>query len=279
MKYTARLPESNVNVTPTSPLREFFVLLLGAIGIIVGIYFFLGLAVNFVVPRISPEIEQKIAGPLLNSMAGSDNTSEKAKIVQTLIDKLQGQCAKLPYQLTVYLHDSPLVNAVALPGGNVVVFSGLLEKVESENELAFVLSHEMGHYVNRDHLRGLGRALIFMTLSAILFGPDSSIGNLLARSLDVTEMGFSRKQETLADEFGLDILYCNYGHVGGATDFFNKIRTENNTSRLGHYFSTHPQNQKRILHLRNYSRSKGFSEKSFQNLPNILSKKASVDKK
>ena len=279
MKYTARLPETNVNVTPASPLRDFFVLLSAAVGIIVGIYLLLGLAVDFIVPRLSPEIEQKIGGVFLSSMAGSDTSPGKAKTVQMLLDKLQEQGTKLPYKLTVHLHDSPVVNAVALPGGNIIVFSGLLEKMESENELAFVLAHETGHYTNRDHLRGMGRALVFLLISATLFGPDSGIGNLLVQSLNVTEMGFSRSQESHADEFALEVLNRCYGHVGGATDFFKKLSADKKTSRMKHYFSTHPESLKRIAHLISYSRSKGFAEKSLRKLSPIITKKKHSEKK
>ena len=273
MKYTARMPETNVNVTPTSPLREFFVLLSGVIAIIVGIYLLLGLALNIIVPRIPMTFERKLAGPFINSMASVDRSSEKAQTVQKLLDVIQRRYAKLPYTFTVYLQESPRINAVALPGGNIVVFSGLLEKIESENELAFILAHEMGHYVNRDHLKGVGRALVFIMISAMLLGPDSSVGNLLAQSLNITEMAFSRNQETLADEFALNALHGTYGHVGGSADFFIKLSKEANTGLWGHYFSTHPENLKRIAHLKNYSRIHGFAEKLLRNIPAIINKK------
>ncbi|MBW1840608.1 MAG: M48 family metallopeptidase [Deltaproteobacteria bacterium] len=258
VKFTPRMPESNVNVTPTSPLKDFFVLLSAAIGILVGIYFLLGLAVDFFAPRIPPEIEQNMASAFISSIAVSEKLSNKTQEVQNLLDALQKQCAKLPYEFNVHLHDSPQVNAVALPGGNIVVFSGLLDQVKSETELSFVLSHEMGHYAHRDHLRALGRALIFMALSAALFGPDSSVGELLAQSLNITELGFSRKQETHADEYALDILYCRYRHVDGAIGLIKKLTADEDTGLLGHYFSTHPQSRERISHVKTYSRSKKY---------------------
>ena len=258
MKYTAKIPETNVNITPTSPLRDFFVLLFGVVVIIVGVYFFLGLAVDFLVPRMSMNLEQKMAVPFLHSMAGADNSSKKAQSVQKLLNALQKNCTKLPYRFNVYLLKQNTVNAMALPGGNIIVFSGLLKKTESENELAFVLSHEMGHYANRDHLKKLGRGIVFMMISAALFGPNSRVGNLLANALNITEMGFSRHQETLADEFAMDVLECHYGHVNGSVEFFKKLGKNNDPKYMGHYFSDHPENQKRIAHLIDYSRNKGY---------------------
>ncbi len=67
--------------------------------------------------------------------------------------------------------------------------------------------------------------------------------------LNITELSFSRGQETAADEFGLDVLQCAYGHAAGATDFFRKIPTSQDPGRFGHYFASHPENQRRISHL------------------------------
>jgi len=269
------MPETNVNVTPTSPLREFFVLLSGVVGIIVGIYLLLGLAVNMIVPRIPLGVEQKMAVPFIRAMAAVDHTSEQAQSIQKITDTIQEQCVRLPYTFTVYVQESPRLNAVSLPGGNIVVFTGLLQKIESENELAFVLAHEIGHYVNRDHLRGIGRVLVFMMISAMLLGPDSNIGNLLVQSLNITEMAFSRNQETSADEFAINVLNCKYGHVGGSTNFFNNLNPEDSANPLEHYLSTHPESRERISHLKEYSRLKGFSEKALRNIPAIIHKRNS----
>lgn len=267
MKYTPRLPSTNVNVTAVSPLREFFVLFTGLIGAMTGLYLILGLAVDWIAPRLSPELEQKLASPFLHALANADHTSDKIQPVQTLLNSIQNQCAKLPYRFTAYLYDNPQANAVALPGGNIIVFSGILESVTSENELAFVLSHELGHYAHRDHLRGLGRSLVFMTLSVVLFGTDSKVGNVLAQGINLTETSFSRKQETRADEFALDTLNCIYGHVGGATDFFKKLKAAEDSGCQDYLYSTHPQHQQRISHLESYGRLKGYCRKPLRKWP------------
>ena len=59
----------------------------------------------------------------------------------------------------VYVTEVDDINAIALPGSNIIVFSGLLQNIQSENELVMVLGHELGHYAHKDHLRGLGRGL------------------------------------------------------------------------------------------------------------------------
>lgn len=258
MKYTPRQPGSNVNVTPTSPLREFFLLTAGLLGMVIVIYMVLGLAVDLIVPRISTDLENRIGGLFIGSIEAKDSDSKRGSYVRSLLEDLQDRCARLPYLFKVHIRQSPTVNAVALPGGHIIVYTGLLDKVASENELAFVLAHEMGHFAHRDHLRGMGRAFVFITISTLLLGTDSSISKMLAHGLNITEMSFSRKQETRADEFALETLHCDYGHVAGATDFFEKISKAEDPGKFGHYLASHPESRKRISHLENIIRSRGF---------------------
>ena len=258
MKYTARQPDSNVNVTPTSPLREFFLLTAGLLGMVIVIYIVLGLAVDLIAPRISTNLENKIGGLFIRSIEAKDIDSERGSYIRSLLEDLQERCAQLPYLVKVHIRQASTVNAAALPGGHIIVYTGLLDKVDSENELAFVLAHEMGHFAHRDHLRGMGRAFVFITISTLLFGTDSNISKMLVHGLNITEMSFSRKQEARADEFALETLHCDYGHVAGATDFFEKISKEGDPGKFGHYFASHPESRKRISHLENIIRSREF---------------------
>ena len=137
---------------------------------------------------------------------------------------------------------------MALPGGLIIVTQGLLDDVSSENELAFVLGHELGHFRNRDHLRALGRGLVIsLFLAAVTGGDVSGIGINVA---DVTLRGFSRKQESNADEFGLAVVYAEYGHVNEASRFFEKWADEDQAGMIaGSYLSTHPRAGDRVAQL------------------------------
>ena len=260
MKFTPRQvdPETNINVTPTHPLKELAVLLGGLIGIIVGTYIVLGFLVDVVVPRISHETEMQLAELFVGMVPESGDVADKTRAVQELTNRIQEQCVKLPYTFNIHVRKAPTINAMAMPGGHIVVFTGLLEKVGSENELAFILAHEIGHYAHRDHLRGFGRAMVFMTVSAALFGADSGVSRIIGQALNLTEMSFSRDQETWADEYAQDTVNCYYGHVAGATDFFNNIPTEKDPGKFGHYFASHPENKRRIENLEERARLNDF---------------------
>jgi Zn-dependent protease with chaperone function len=249
VKFTARLPGTNVNVSPPHPLKEFAVLAGGLLAVIVGVYLILGLAVDLIVPHISIRLEQKLASGFNARITDSRKLTGATASLQALVDQLQAHCAPLPYHIRVHVLPSEVVNAAALPGGNMIVFSGLLKKMTSENELAFVLAHELGHFAHRDQLRALGRTLVLMTVSTMLMGADNSINRMIGNGLVLTDLTFSRRQETRADEFALETLYCHYGNVAGATTFFRTLPKAEDPGRFGHYFASHPENRRRIAHL------------------------------
>ena len=255
MKYTPRQGETNFNVSPVSVWRELLILLGGLAVIIAGLYLLMGFAVDLTAERISPEFEARL-GRIISPrfpLVGDDDP--RRLCLQELVDRIQEKCVHLPYHFKVMLAKDPRINAFALPAGVIVVLTGLLEKAESENELVFILGHEMGHFAHRDHLRRMGRSLVLLAAVTMVFGPDSSLSDLVAGSLGLAELNFSRRQETAADEFGLRVLKCFYGNTCGADIFFSKIPATGDPGRFGHYFSSHPQNRRRIAHLRNLGAS------------------------
>ena len=145
MKFTARQPGTNVNVSRTHPLKELAVLAGGLLAIVAGIYLLLGLAVDWMVPRLSMDLEKKLAGAFIGRLAETDEVADASRDLQAMVDRLQERCAPLPYTIQVHVQQADAVNAAALPGGHMVVFTGLLAEMRSENELAFVLAHELGH--------------------------------------------------------------------------------------------------------------------------------------
>jgi predicted Zn-dependent protease len=139
--------------------------------------------------------------------------------------------------------------------------TGLLAAVESENELAFVLGHELGHFRNRDHLRGVGRGAAFAIVVAVLGIGGDSAAQLAALSGDLTARSFGRDQEGDADRFGLELVAAEYGHVGSTWHFFGKLpEPEGDVEKeLFHYLSTHPLSDERIEALVEFTRDRGWS--------------------
>ncbi|MCI5196487.1 MAG: hypothetical protein D3919_09685 [Candidatus Electrothrix sp. AW5] len=273
-EYSPGLPEQNDNVSHNHPLKEFALLLSGVTVFFLLALWILGFLVDWAVGFISPEMEAII----FSSMQGAGTTVfEKQKdhpqrlALQGLVDEL-GRCQEIGYPLQVNTVGSKEANAFAFPGGRIVVLQGLLKKVKSENGLAFILAHEMAHFKNRDHLRGMGRGLVLTALSALVTGADSGLTKLLGPALGLGQAQYSQDQETLADRLALQTLNCFYGHVGGATEFFEAMQEEQGRGEkgLGRYFSSHPEAMQRINELRRQASASGFMIQKTLPLPSAL---------
>lgn len=259
MQYNPKELEGNVNISKVSPLKEFFLLLGGLLAIAIVIYLLLGFAINRVVDWMPQEAELGLAEIFAEKFT-DDKRSDKEESLQALLDKLIKSSSISGKGYKVHLFDSPEVNAIALPGSNIIIFKGLLNAVASENELSFVLAHELGHFANRDHLRGLGRGLVMFAISLAILGEDNSASGFIMNSIVNTEMTFSRSQELAADRHAIELLNRHYGHVGGAVDFFGKIKEKNRMGPLQHYFASHPHPDKRTEALENLIAEKRLSK-------------------
>lgn len=263
MKYHAKLPENNPNVSHQSPAKEFFTLLLGVVGVLLFVYWLLGFVIDEIVDHVSPEMEMAIFESIGQDLELQQNIDKSPafiaaeKRMQALLADLL-VCSDVGQPIRLVFQDSNTPNAFAAPGGNMVVLSGLLNYVESENGLAFVIAHEIGHFKNRDHLRGLGRGLVLMGLSFLATG-NVHLSKILSPVNAFQNAQFSQGRESDADETALSIIQCHYGHVGGATEFFERIAEPQQDLSVAHYFRSHPEAQQRVKALQQLSQQNGFA--------------------
>ena len=267
MKYQPALPEHNDNVSHQNPVKEFIILMIGVIGIGFIGYWALGLFVDVAVDYLSPEQEAELFSTVkFDWEFGKATMPEKQALLQTYIEELK-PCLSLPYPITVSLvspedpEERDIVNAMAVPGGTIVVFSGLLDAISSKNGLMFVLAHELGHFKNRDHLRSMGRGIILVIFSMFAFGGDVGMPDVLASTINFRTATYSQSRESQADLTALHALQCHFGHVGGDTELFESLQAQSQglDIPLSHYFSSHPELQQRIDDLHRLSQELGFS--------------------
>jgi len=139
--------------------------------------------------------------------------------------------------------DIPIVNAVTLPGGHILLFRGLIDEAESPDEVAGVLAHEMGHVENRDVLESLVRQF---GLSILLMGADGNVGGYTNALLAA---GYSRTVETRADGFALGRLHETKIATAPTAAFFQRLaKGEAAFGKAGAllgYISSHPMSSDR----------------------------------
>jgi beta-barrel assembly-enhancing protease len=260
MKYQPKLPEHNVNVSHQHPLREFALILTAVTGLALAAFWALGWAVDTAIDHMSPQAEARVHRALSASWIQEEPHAPATQAVLEEMANALRDCAGIPYPVTLQLIESEQPNAAVLPGAHILVFSGLLDRVQSRNAVAFVLAHELAHLKNRDHLRGLGRQIILVAISAGLTGAHSDLTQILipARRLGMARHSQAREME--ADNAALDVLKCHYGHVGGATEFFESLRTSDAAAiGVSHYFASHPELHARIDNLNQRIRERGYT--------------------
>ena len=257
MKYTPKQLETNVNVSPTSPLKDFFVLAGGLLAICVGLYVILGFCVDFIVPHLPPETEAALGSPF-EAIYAEAVDNEDGRNLSRILKGLTEGAVKGQGAFRVALVENEAANAMALPRGVIIVSTGLLKEIDSEEEIAFVLAHELGHFAHRDHLKGIGRGLLLYSLLLFFTGSDSSLTSFVGNSLVGVQMKFSQYQENMADNYALDLMHRRFGRVNGGLEFMGKIAAKEKRGRLAYYFATHPHPEKRIENLKNRIREKKY---------------------
>lgn len=245
MKFIPKELDGNVNVSKTHPLAELAWLLGGVVLIIAILYFVLGITAEYAATRIPVKAEVWLGERALLQYGAEESTALRKRL-DPLLDALPADSPLHAYPFKVHMIDSNEVNAVALPGGQILVFSELVNQAESENELMMVLAHELGHYANRDHLKGLGRGLGISFATLLFFGQDSSVSSLVSDLCMSFESRYSQAQESAADEFAVDLLATSQGHAGGATEFFSRLNEKRGDKRLMYLFASHPHPADRV---------------------------------
>jgi Zn-dependent protease with chaperone function len=253
MRFVPKKIREGVNVSDVHPLAEAGVLVVGltmlGVLIVLALVFLIEVALYFV----PVETEARLFSSWLpQDLTAISPVDDRLYETQLLVDRLVAHWADAPFEFRVEVEDTDVSNALALPGGLIIVTRGLLDDVASENELAFVLGHELGHYKNRDHLRALGRGLVLALFFRVITGSD--VAGIGINVSDITLRSFGRKQEVLADEFGLALVNAEYGHVNEAWRLFLRWDAKGSSSNDAiSYLSTHPRPGDRVERLREFA--------------------------
>ena len=144
------------------------------------------------------------------------------------------------------LDDPQQVNAFAVPGGYLYVYSGLLLVLEDEAELAGVLAHEIGHIVGRHSANQLAARLGMDILTRLALGEDPHRIGQIATQLSSAR--FSRDDEREADAFGVRYAIAAGYDPHGLLRFFTKLKKlkTRRPSDIEKLFASHPPTSERI---------------------------------
>ena len=143
--------------------------------------------------------------------------------------------------------DADIVNAYALPGGPIVVYAGIIRKMQSPEELAGILAHERSHVLRHHSTRSVFQNLSGVLLINLVLGDVSSFINLVAQQgQQIQQLSYSRELELEADREGLQLLLKNKINPRGMLSMLTKLKLENTGSSIPEFLSTHPLPDSRI---------------------------------
>jgi Zn-dependent protease with chaperone function len=179
--------------------------LAAAASLIVTAIYIVPLLADRITPLVPASLERRLGEGVDNQVRAvigpkTCANTEGSRVLRALSGKLlEGVSTPIPIEIGVL--QSSIPNALALPGGRIYLFSGLLDRSEDVDEVAGVLAHEIGHVVHRDGLRVLiqngGTSFLLGLLFGDLFGASAII--LVGKTL--VDSAYSREAERAADNF------------------------------------------------------------------------------
>ena len=198
---------------------------------------------QWLAPLIPSSWEKQMGDALVGDFGGRFCATPQGS---KALSKMVGALEKNAGDLQVEVANIDMVNAVALPGGKVILFQGLLDTARSPDEVAGVLAHEIGHVREKHVMQSLLRQL---GLSIVLGGADGTGGSLLN---GVLSSSYTRDAETEADDFSIRAMSnANISPVATA-GFFRRLskidgseNTDGNAARITGYMSSHPLSSER----------------------------------
>lgn len=191
--------------------------------------------------RIGRQVEAQI----IQQSGGLSYDPQLTARVQTIGNQVASLSSRRDIRYTFRTLNSRVVNAYAAPGGPVLVTEALARNL-TDDELAFVLAHEVGHIEAQHGREAINQALISQGLFGLLFGGSSEALQIgLSIMYTLYNRGYSRSQEYQADSYGLQFMTRAGYQSEGAVTALAKLG-EGQLRGLNRYFSTHPAVPDRI---------------------------------
>jgi Zn-dependent protease with chaperone function len=210
-----------------------------------------------IVARIPVQWEQKIGAQEIEKLRNGgrllDDSNDVAQLTALAAPLIQALPAGRR-DLKFYISDDPQPNAFALPGGHVVVNTGLLQLADQPEELLGVLAHELAHQTQRHVMRRKLAAAGPLVIFGLFLHGGSGLGNLLTMGSGLmVYQGFSQDYETEADDTGWNYLVAANIDPRGMIRAFQKLEAAEGKwglhALMPQAFQSHPATQKRIARL------------------------------
>lgn len=219
------------------------------------------------------ELGKRAAAELMRQEKVLPASDERVRILRKVGRKLLSTAdgSKEPWQYSFNVIDSKEVNAFALPGGPVFFYTGILDKMKTEDELAGVMAHELTH-VRREHwayaYRDSQKRNLLLNLGLIFARANQNVANIASIGNNLLfELPFSRSHESQSDTQGFDMMVQAGYNPEGMVDVFELLQREAKGGNPPEFFSSHPNDQNRINRIKEMIEKRGGQYPSQRPLP------------
>ncbi len=210
---------------------------------------------------ISVSTEQQLGNAVYDALDLSGQEDKEATAV--LNEFFQEMKVQTPYAIHITVVKSDVVNAFALPGGNIVVYSALLNELKTYPELAALLCHEFTHVNNKHSTKSIFRQLGSRVFLSLLFGKFGNVTSIMVDQADkFKSLKYSRSLEKEADLDGLSLLRERKIDPEGFIGLFRHLKDSAPASAMPEFLGSHPDIDKRIAYIREGSKDWQTNENS-----------------
>ncbi len=152
------------------------------------------------------------------------------------------------------------VNAISLPGGFIYATEGMMRFLQSDDELAFVMAHEIGHVSARHHVAMIERHYFYVIVARVLFGGDPTSSQIADIVRFFLQRGFSRENEFDADRLAVRFAHRARFDAAAGLTFMQRLRAAEgrDPNQFETIFRTHPALADRIVRVREHLRGLGY---------------------
>jgi predicted Zn-dependent protease len=222
-------------------------------GILIATYF---LVVPWLSEKLASNVSIKTEEGFGNAVFDALDLSKQQDREATLLVNDFFKEMKIPtdYTVRITVVSGDVINAFALPGGKIIIYSALLKELKTYPELAALLSHEFTHINNRHSTRSVFRQLGSGVFLSLLFGKFGNITAILADHADkFKSLKYSRRLEKEADIGGLSLLKERKIDHEGFVGLFQHLKASVPASAVPEFFESHPDIDRRIEYIRKAS--------------------------
>lgn len=211
--------------------------------------------------QVSIQTEEQFGNAVYDALSLS--AQEDVEQSATVNEFFKAMRVPTSYNIHITVVKSEIVNAFALPGGHIVVYTGLLQQLKTYPELAALLSHEFIHVNNRHSTKNIFRQLGSRIFLSLLFGKFGAVTSVMVDQADnLKSLTYSRSLEKEADTEGLILLKERKIDPAGFIQLFEQLKTAPASSELPEFLGSHPDTDNRMDYIRKESENAIVEESS-----------------